>query len=108
MSIIAFSLLVLRFVATKVINFEFLTCSYHYQTAGISMALNARQATDTTVIYETAGDVKAFVHWDASNNVFQRKDPVISCLNSDIIIGRFFNLGMVIFISSSGKSMPLR
>lgn len=60
--------LTVRFRATTVTNFEFLTFSYHHGGGGAGIALNGRRTIDTTIIYQTAGDINTFVEWHAIGN----------------------------------------
>lgn len=60
--------LVVRFRATTVINFQFLTFVYNYGTPGTGIILNGGRAIDTTVTFRTAGDIRTFVQWDALGN----------------------------------------
>lgn len=57
-----------RFQATNVTNFQFLTFMYYYDARGTGIVLNGNRAIDTTVTFQTAGDVRTFVQWDASGN----------------------------------------
>jgi len=60
--------LAVRFRATTVTNFEFLTFSYHYGIPGTGIILNGRRTIDTTITFQTAGDVRTFIQWDAAGN----------------------------------------
>ena len=70
--------LAVRFRATTVTNFEFLTFVYHYGTRGTGIILNGRRTIDTTITFQTAGDVGTFVQWDAvGNGVSIRKNDTL-------------------------------
>ena len=60
--------LTVRFRATTITNFEFLTFTYNYGNTGYGIVLNGNQTIDTTVTFKTAGDIRTFVQWDASGN----------------------------------------
>lgn len=67
-----------RFKAQTVTNFEFLTFSYHYGTSGMSISFNGRRQIDTTVTFQTAGDIRTFVNWSAiGNGVNIRKNDTL-------------------------------
>ena len=57
-----------RFKATSVTGFEFLTFTYHFGNGATGIVLNVKRAIDTTISFTTAGDIKTFIQWDATGN----------------------------------------
>jgi hypothetical protein len=60
--------LTVRIRAAITINFEFLTFTYSYGNSGTGIILNGKRTIDTTVTFQTAGDVRTFVQWNAGGN----------------------------------------
>lgn len=71
--------LTVRFVASTVINFDFLTFSYNYGPFGTGIIFPGGRKIDTTITYQTAGDISSFVQWEATgNNIkIQKKDTLL-------------------------------
>ena len=78
--------LIVRFRATTVTNFEFLTFSYNYGVGGTGIILNGRRTIDTTITFQTAGDIRTFVQWNASGNgVNVRKNDTLFTTRGGIV-----------------------
>lgn len=60
--------LTVRFRATTVTNFIFLTFYYKYGLSETGFVINGGRKIDTTINFQTAGDVRTFVRWDAAGN----------------------------------------
>ncbi|WP_461487235.1 hypothetical protein, partial [Pedobacter sp.] len=57
-----------RFKATTVTNFSYLTFSYNYGPSGYGIILNGKRTIDTTISYKTASEIRTFIKWDALGN----------------------------------------
>ena len=73
-----------RVIATSVTNFQYLTVSYGYGKVGSGIVFNGGRAIDTTIIWNTAGDLRTFIQGDAVGNGvnIQRRDTLIVPTNS--------------------------
>ena len=71
--------LTVRFVASTVTSFDFLTFSYNYGPLGTGIIFPGGRKIDTTITYQTAGDISTFVQWGAtgSNINIRKKDTLV-------------------------------
>ena len=69
-----------RFVAEIVTNFDFLTFSYSYGPIGNGISFPGGRKIDTTIHFQTAGDISTFVQWEAKGNGvnISKKDTLIA------------------------------
>jgi hypothetical protein len=79
--------LTVRFRATTITNFEFLTFSYYYAAPGTGIILNGRRTIDTTITFKTAGDINTIVQWNAAGNGvnIRRSDTLFTTSGGNIL-----------------------
>jgi hypothetical protein len=76
--------LAVRFVAATVTNFDFLTFGYAYGANGTGISLSGGRKIDTTITFQTAGDISTIVQWEAKGNGvnISKKDTLIATRGS--------------------------
>jgi hypothetical protein len=72
--------LTVRFRAVTITNFQFLTFSYGYGIVETGVILHGGRNMDTTISFNTAGDVHTSVRWSAKGNSVdvQKRDTLFA------------------------------
>lgn len=68
-----------RFVANTITNYEFLNFTYGFGSTGSGITFPGGKKIDTTITFQTAGDIATFLKWDAVGNGVNivRKDTIL-------------------------------